>query len=199
MSDMNRPEDRLHYLNHKLDRMSDGLSLRYRDHIKKRNSKANAPSEASLVALAKSRKGTSLKADDGVNLRRCKHCRRVAIKEADVCWWHGGRQIKMKIREQQGLPIDTKVRAKKNRAVFLATRGLVPQGLAGHAAYRALVKQIYEDKSEDVTWKDHFARRTAAGVLLHELIVGYTQLEIDPSNTDPWLRALEKCREANFI
>lgn len=182
-------------LNKDMDR-TDPISVQRYTRTGRLKKKMDKPQhENSIRALENNRADTQF---NGPKARRCRLCRRLAVRELDVCYFHGGRAyLWAKRRKQKQGPIGktSEVATRNTRNLFLSQA--VPFELYQipiflEVARFALPRQF----GVKYNGKLHGPRRRASRLLLREMILAWVAAqEGDPG---PWSTAVAKARALGF-
>lgn len=150
----------------------------------------------SLAALDRSRSGTQF---DGPNARRCKHCRRLAVREMEVCYFHGGRQwlrIKRRLQGKGAVGKTSEIALRNTRRVF--QEGGIPAELMHNPLFqevgRTALPRMFGVSREQ--GEPDIGKRIASRVLIRELVAAWYAVEA--GDWKPWLIAQAKARELGF-
>lgn len=155
--------------------------------------------EVSVQALANliaHRKGTQF---GGPNIRRCKTCKRLAVRGLDVCYFHGGRKTVEERKRARGEPVGSRGKMARKKVYQAIKKGDVPIELAREPAFQA----TWSEATPRLLGSGPFdparlSRRTAASILAWELVVAWRTLLKD-GDYGPWLDAIQKAKTLNFI
>lgn len=153
----------------------------------------------SLAALERHRDGTRF---DGPNARRCKYCRRLAVRELSVCYWHGGKTFLRVMRRNNGkgaVGKTSEIAMRNTRRVF--REQLVPVELFQvpifvEVAQYALPK-LFNAPSGRAQPAD-IGRRIAARLLVREMIAAWLAAQGEMGDPNVWTRVVVKARAMGF-
>lgn len=146
----------------------------------------------------------------GPGLKSCKHCRRVAVKDLDVCYYHGGKETVIERKRARGEFIGSTAHIAFTKANRLMRAKLIDPDLIKQPAFLA-VWGVAEGRKADGTktnswedWKhsvgntDAIERRVQAKKLTLEIIKAWHVLKTQ-NDFGPWLVAVEKAKKLGAI
>jgi len=195
------PEEKLEALKKGMDLTTPGTVATNRGRSSGRRPRmpGNGMHPNSLAALALNRTRTQLDAENGVSRQRCKRCKRVVVKGLDVCYFHGGGAVTKQRRRANGQPVSKTSAAAIRNVRKLFEAGDVPVELLRDPLYQAVGKFVMPktfgldyDRSGEVRPK------VAARLLMHEMTLGWIEMDRPGGDPGPWTRAVGKAFKMGF-
>jgi hypothetical protein len=181
-----------------MDRTDDVSVQRYtRKGNLKKPTGVNHPN--SLMALERHRTDTQF---GGSKTRRCKKCKRLAVRELEVCYWHGGKaflRVKRRLQGKGAVGKTSDIAVRNTRRVFIeqgVPAELMHNPLFAAVGRIALPKIFGVSADEYKRIRQDIPLRIASRVLVREMVAAwYAQQEGDYK---PWLIATTKARNLGF-
>lgn len=153
---------------------------------------------AVLQAVHRANPRLSFKWRPDTLLKRCKHCKCVAVKGLEVCYHHGGASVARKRKLEKGILPDPAKKARSNIGELLKAGG-IPLELAQLPVTRNVTGEIRDImaawKRGEAKTKETSSRKIALQMILYKLAFAWTQMEIDANNRQPWTDALNLAQE----
>lgn len=125
---------------------------------------------------------TSLAFSEGVNLKRCKKCRRVAVKGTEVCYFHGGAAVVAKRNLAKGIPPIMTPKAVGQATSILYRARVLPAELTSDPLIRQLATRRF---------------RANGHILQQEAILAWFARQ--DGDWEPWTRLIAKARTMGFL